>query len=82
MQEAFEQVGASVSRFEESALAALPERGATRRNQSVRPRTTAQDATLAVEDAERIARDRRIAKKRQVDMEVLTFAPRKSSAAR
>ncbi len=80
MQDSFEKVGASVFRFEESALAALQERGATRRDLSVRTRPTAQDATLVDEDAERIARARRIAKKRQVDVEVLTFAPRDSVA--
>lgn len=87
MRDAFEQVGASVSRFEESALAALRSRGATGRDQavqdqSIQPRSTARDAALGDEDAERIARDRRIAKKRQVDSEVLTFAPGKSGAAR
>ncbi len=83
MQDAFEQVGASVSRFEESAFAALQDRGATGRDQAVQDRAAAlrapvQDAALAGAAAERIARDRKIAKKRQVDEEVLTFAPGKS----
>ena len=84
MRDAFEQVGLSVSRFEVSALAALKERGATRRDRAaqdraVRPRPTAHDAALGDANAERIARDRRIAKKRQVDTEVLTFVPIESS---
>ncbi len=82
MQDAFEQVGASVFRFEESVLVALRSRGVARRDhavqdRAVRPRPAVQDATLEDEVAERIARDRRIAKKRQVDVEVLTFAPLK-----
>ena len=87
MQDAFEQVGASVSRFEESALAALRSRGAPHRDQAVqdravRPQPTARGAAFVDEDAERIARDRRIAKRRQVDAEVLTFAPLKLGAPR
>ncbi len=71
MEAAFEQIGARVSRFEESAQAALQERAPPRR-----------EAMFVDEDAERIARDRRIAKKRQVDEEVLTFAPGKSGTSR
>lgn len=80
MRDAFEQVGASVFRFEESALAALQDRGATGQDQAAGLRATAQDVALADEDAERIARDRAIAKKRQVDEELLTFAPLKPGA--
>lgn len=77
MQDAFEQVGASVFRFEESVLVVLRSRGAARPDRAVQDRAAVQDATLGDEVAERIARDRRIAKKRQVDVEVLTFAPLK-----
>ena len=81
MRDAFEKAGASVSRFEESSIARGRERGTTFQGQgqvrAVRPRPTAQDATLTDADAERIARDQRIAKMRQVDAEVLTFAPGK-----
>lgn len=90
MRDAFGQVGLSVSRFEESALAALAPRGApdrdrdrdrARQDQTGQDRAAGpRDAAITDENAKRIARDRRIAKKRQVDTEVLTFVPVKPGA--
>ena len=81
MQDAFEQVAAGVSRFEENSVARRRGRGATRPGPG-RDQAARQEPTLVVdEDARRIARDRRIATKRQVDAETLPFAPRDSGAA-
>jgi len=79
MQDAFEQVAAGVSRFEENSVARRRGRGTTRPRLDQAAR---QEPKLVVdEDARRIARDRRIATKRQVDAETLPFPPRDSGAA-
>lgn len=69
MRDAFEQLGASLSRYEESVFASSAPR-----------QPKAKTAAVADENAERIARDRLAAMKRQVDSEALNSAPRRPSA--